>query len=229
MELQPGLRIGLGSRFHSDLPWQERLRLNSGTATDGAERFARPDWRPATSAELAILLAGSGQGSWERDCCLLRFPEHLRRLWWDRAAEELLTQMGELSGYETFLREVAAFARFKGVPLLPASRYDILARPPGQRSPLGKDTDPARLIALVNLGDEPTGMVLWNRPVDLAPMDYPLVRVLLQPGDGCWLPAGCGAWPACTTDKADLDVLLLIRDAAGARKRQVCEEARTGT
>ncbi len=209
MPLQAGLRIALGPRFHSDLPWADRLRLNSGITIEQGQRLPRPDWRPLSADDLELLVR-QGVGNWERDCCCWRLPEHLRRLWWDRAAGELLDAGGEQSGYKAFLVEVAAFARFKGVPLLPACRFDVLARPPGQRSPLTEDRE-APLLAVVNLGDEATAVVLGNRPGSREEIDYPLVRLQLPPGDGCWLPAGCRAWPADTTDKTDLDVLLLLR------------------
>jgi hypothetical protein len=226
MQLQAGLRFGLGPRFHDELAWAKRLSLNSGVMAAGNQRLPRPDWRAATSAELELLLAGQGAGCWERDCCLLRFPEHLRRLWWDRAAAELLAASEEQVEYQGFLKEVSAFLQFKGVPLLPACRFDLLARPPGQSSALGPDSDPARLIALINLGDEATGVVLWDRPVGVDELDYPLVRMRLQPGDGCWLPAGISAWPADTIDKTDLDVLLVIREGSLTPSRQQQDEAR---
>lgn len=227
MELQAGLRFGLGPRFHSDWPWIDRLRLNGGVSCEKGERVPLPNWRLPTPMELELLLAGHGAGRWERDCCLWRLPEHLRQLWWKRAAEELLTASDQLSGYETFLHEVTAFARFKRMPLRPACRFDLLARPPGQPTSLSQEGESARLIALVNLGDETSAVVLWNRPVRQEEANYPLVKVLLQPGEGCWLPEGCQAWPAETMAMRDLDVLLVIREGVLATSRQERTEGQT--
>src|SRR4051812_38490325 len=107
MILTPGLRIGLAPRFHSDLPWLDRLQVNSGATLEGGNWLPRPDWRSPTAAELDLLLAGGPSGgAWERDVCLFRFPEHLRLLWWERAAGEVLAQEGGSTGYEAFVAEV---------------------------------------------------------------------------------------------------------------------------
>jgi hypothetical protein len=99
---------------------------------------------------------------------------------------------------------------------------------------------PPRPLGAVNLGDEATSLVLLNLPaarlqdrlgtVAGAPggcptlgelarrfltsfREYPLVRVLLRPGDGYWLPAGGVITDGYTMDKQEPDVLLLIRQA----------------
>jgi hypothetical protein len=95
-----------------------------------------------------------------------------------------------------------------------------------------------RPLGAVNLGDEATSLVFLNLPAARlqdklhaapgSPGDYPtpgelarrflssfpaypLVRVLLAPGDGYWLPAGGIVADGYTVDKQEPDVLLLIR------------------
>jgi hypothetical protein len=95
-------------------------------------------------------------------------------------------------------------------------------------------------LGAVNLGDEVTSLVLVNLPAarlrdrlrtapeapgvcptlgELARRfltsfpDYPLVRILLRPGDGYWLPAGGAVTDGYTMDKQEPDVLLLVRRA----------------
>jgi hypothetical protein len=95
-------------------------------------------------------------------------------------------------------------------------------------------------VGAVNLGDESTSLVLVNLPAaqlqarvdtapgapgDLAPLrdvtqrfltsfpNYPLVRVLLRPGDGYWFPAGGAIADGYTMDKQEPDVLLVVRQA----------------
>jgi hypothetical protein len=102
--------------------------------------------------------------------------------------------------------------------------------PPAEETP--------RPLGAVNLGDEATSLVLLNLPaarlqdrLGTAPgaagvcptlgelarrfltsfPAYPLVRVLLRPGDGYWLPAGGVITDGYTVDKQEPDVLLLVR------------------
>jgi hypothetical protein len=111
--------------------------------------------------------------------------------------------------------------------------------PPTCSVPLAEGTTP-RPLGAVNLGDEATSLVLLNLPAarlqerlrttpgvpgvcptlgELAGQfltsfpAYPLVRVLLRPGDGYWLPAGGVITDGYTMDKQEPDVQLLIRQA----------------
>jgi hypothetical protein len=110
--------------------------------------------------------------------------------------------------------------------------------PPTCSVPLAEGTP--RPLGAVNLGDEATSLVLLNLPAariqdrlrttpstpgvcptlgELAQRfltsfpAYPLVRVLLRPGDGYWLPAGGVITDGYTMDKQEPDVLLLVRQA----------------
>jgi hypothetical protein len=109
--------------------------------------------------------------------------------------------------------------------------------PPTCPVPPAEGTAP-RPLGAVNLGDEATSLVLLNLPAarlrdrlrtapgapsvcgtvgELAQRfltsfpAYPLVRVLLRPGDGYWLPAGGVISDGYTMDKQEPDVLLQVR------------------
>jgi hypothetical protein len=111
--------------------------------------------------------------------------------------------------------------------------------PPTCPVPPAEGTTP-RPLGAVNLGDEATSLVLLNLPAarlqdrlrtaqgaaGVCPTlgelglrfltsfpAYPLVRVLLRPGDGYWLPAGGVVADGYTMDKQEPDVLLLVRQA----------------
>jgi hypothetical protein len=111
--------------------------------------------------------------------------------------------------------------------------------PPTCPVPLGVKATP-RCLGAVNLGDEATSLVLLNLPAarlqdrlrtasgassvcptlgELARRfltsfpAYPLVRVLLRPGDGYWLPTGGIVTDGYTLDKQEPDILLRIRQA----------------
>jgi hypothetical protein len=106
--------------------------------------------------------------------------------------------------------------------------------------PLPPAEGTTRPLGAVNLGDEVTSLVLLNLPAarlrdrlrtapgapgvcpplgELARRfltsfpAYPLVRVLLRPGDGYWLPAGGAVTDGYTMDKQEPDVLLVVRQA----------------
>ena len=99
-------------------------------------------------------------------------------------------------------------------------------------------------MAVINLGDEPTHLVLLNlAPAAMAsilglpgPIDptlpagpdllgrffttmptYPLIRMRLEAGDGLWLPAHGVVYDVCTLDKREVDVALTIHGEAGAK------------
>jgi hypothetical protein len=111
--------------------------------------------------------------------------------------------------------------------------------PPTCSVPLTEGPRP-RPLGAVNLGDEATSLVVLNLPAarlqdrlrtapgapgvcptlgELARRfltsfpAYPLVRVLLRPGDGYWLPAGGVVTDGYTLDKQEPDVLLRVRQA----------------
>lgn len=184
---------------------------------------------------------------------LLTLPPHVRRAWWALAErEEALTP--DDPRYRAFVDDVVAFLRFKRVPLPVRCRVDVVVSRPGQPSTrwdeasgrpvgLGFNVEPAagaardRVAGVINLGDEPTHLVLLNlAPAAMAAMlglptgstaggnlldrfctampTYPVIRVRLDAGDGLWLPSLGVAYDVCTLDKREVDVALTIHGEA---------------
>jgi hypothetical protein len=170
---------------------------------------------------------------------LFHVPEHLRRRWWDLAARQGDPAGIDAEGFRAFLRDVVDFCRFKGLPLPPTCAFDLVVTAPGRAFDLPPEERATRPLGAVNLGDEPTSLVFLNLPaarlqdrLRTAPgapgvcprlgeltrrfltssPTYPLVRVLLRPGDGYWLPAGGAVADGYTLDKQEPDVLLLIAE-----------------
>jgi hypothetical protein len=190
--------------------------------------------------------------------CLFQIPEHLRGAWWallDASAEA----GGPLQGFDEFAAQVSAFLAYKQLGATGSIQMEAIVTAAGARSirrdpdtgePSGlgstiapwsawpqKGASDPRLYAVVNLGDEPTGVVLINLPpvsmaaelIRCAPDEpvpatagalverflrvcpnYPPVRVRLGPGEGCRFPATGLILDGDPTRKAEPDVLLLI-------------------
>jgi hypothetical protein len=191
--------------------------------------------------------------------CLFSLPEHLRAAWWallDASADA----GGPLRGFDHFAGQVSAFLAFKQLGVPTAAQMEAIVTAAGERSirrtpdtgepsglgstiapwaawPPHTETIVPRLRAIINLGDESTGVVWINLPfTDLAAevvrrapdallpntvgalveqflgvsSDYPPVRVRLGAGEGCRIPA-CGlVLDGDPAGKAEPDVLLLI-------------------
>jgi hypothetical protein len=229
MELEPGYRLCVAPRFHVPPAWPERIRLSGGVA----------GWRPATDAEIALLLAEAppGEDAWQRHVCLFAIPAHLRSRWWEMAARQVEERSAGTPDITEFARAVADFARFKRLPLPPRCSFEVVLTPPGQASTRRGDAAASPpTVAAINLGDERGSVVLINLPPsrlgelrrarggavmpgDQTPrslsssLAYPLVRLFLEPGEGFSLPAGEIFNDGCTTDKPDIDVWLVMRQA----------------
>ena len=266
MHLERGFALTIAPRFHLPGAWPDRLRINGGVEAPDGYFFPRADWRVPAPEELALLTGDDGapaapDGLRREALSLFRLPEHLRRRWWDLAARQDNPAAIEVAAFQSFLRDVVAFCRFKGLPLLPTCAFDVVVTAPGRASTrvdtaagclagLAFDLPPTcsvppaegtpRPLGAVNLGDEATSLVFLNLPAarlqdrlrtapgapgacptlgELAQRfltsfpAYPLVRVLLRPGDGYWLPAGGVVTDGYTMDKQEPDVLLLVRQA----------------
>ena len=184
---------------------------------------------------------------------LLNLPSHVRREWW-AIAEGEDAPTGDAGRYRAFVDGVIEFLRFKQLPLPARCRVDVMVSRPGQTSTrwdpasgrpggLGFNVETGsaafdRVAGIINLGDEPTHLVLLNlAPAAMAGMlgrpwpaasipgrdllcrfftarpTYPLLSVRLEAGDGLWLPTGV-VYDVCTLDKREVDVALTILGAA---------------
>src|SRR5690348_7498839 len=79
--LRDGFRIAKAPRFHDPSALSDRIRINSGTIEAGGAFLPRPDWRAATEAELAVLVADEPAAAgllMPSHLGLFSIPEHLR-------------------------------------------------------------------------------------------------------------------------------------------------------
>jgi hypothetical protein len=67
--------------------------------------------------------------------------------------------------------------------------------------------------AAVTEGD-PVALFLVRFP------DYPLVRLVLDPGEGVWLPDADVIYDDDCSGKQDIDVWLILKDEGGRRKAE---------
>jgi hypothetical protein len=189
---------------------------------------------------------------------LFQVPEHLQSAWW-ALLDASAGSGGPLVGFDEFAAQVGAFLAFKGLAPSGPMQMEAIVTAVGERS-IRRDPDtgrpsglgstrapwtawpgpsvPApRLHAVVNLGDEPSGVVLINLPpAELAAeldrralggstpttvgelverflrvcSSYPTVRVQLGPGEGCRVPAAGLVLDGDPTGKGEPDLLLLI-------------------
>jgi hypothetical protein len=204
-------------------------------------------WRPPTPDELSHLVWTSEEPAPPEELnaciCLFRLPEHLRSTWWNLlvgAAGPL--DDGRLPGFETFVSQVVEFLAFKNLPVPEGARCDlVVSNPERYLANRGGDFCGQGLWGKINLGDEPTSVVLINltrrqmetelrrrfpdRPSALEVgglfrqflrfcSGYPPVRLILEPGDGCRLPSCDLVLDDYLEGKRETDVTLLISQGA---------------
>jgi hypothetical protein len=68
-------------------------------------------------------------------------------------------------------------------------------------------------VAAVTAGD-PVGSFLAHFP------DYPLVRLVLDPGEGVWLPDADVIYDDDCSGKQDIDVWLILKDEGGGHQAE---------
>ncbi len=259
MTLRPGHRLSVAARFHLDADWDARVGVGRGVEEADGEFFPLGPWRPPTPAELAALVAGPNPPAAAADSILLfRLPEHVRDEWWDML-DAAAGSGGPIPGFDAFAGRVREFLDFKGLAPSGPVQMEVVATAAGERSirrdpdtgrpaglgptvapwaayPPGADVAVRRLHAVVNLGDEPTGVVLINlslaglaaelhpgsKPPPGTPVgelvgrflrgcpEYPPVRVRLGPGEGVGLPPAGLVLDGDPTGKQEPDLLLLI-------------------
>jgi hypothetical protein len=270
MTLQPGVRLAIAPHFHMATDWAARLQVGTGVDEADGCFFPRPCWQALTSDDLSALVQVSQEAATAQalDTCLSIFqlPAHLRSEWWnllEQAAGGISD--GRLPGFESFVRQVGEFLDFKGLAVPEAARWDLMVSNPGQQfvrrnsemnragglscsvAPwvpwhLAEEPRWPRLWGGINLGDEPTSVLLINLPLprmeamlrtqcpDQVPAetvgdlvsrflranpDCTTVRLILGPGEGYILPRGGLVLDGYLGSKQEPDVLLLISRADG--------------
>jgi len=235
MQWEPRYRFSIAPRFANSLAWPARLQLGRRDPQSEKSAATTPNWQPASEAEVALFVADEANDeSWQRDVCLFSIPEHLRAKWWELAARQIETLPARIDGMEPFARAVVEFAQFKRVPLPRQCAFDVTLSSPLDEpaTPIAAvDLDPSSsadgtsanspVIARVNLGDERTALIFRNparsgSDVHSQSADGPFGRLILDPGEGVWLPSTDVVCTVDRTGKTDLDVWLLLKDEGGS-------------
>lgn len=182
MTLRPACRFAVAPHFHLAVDWPRRLLLAEGGG-----------WRTPTHEEQTALVGGPA------GCvCLFCLPGHLGAEWWgllDRGADGLADV--RLPGFEGFVGQVVEFLAFKGLNVPEGARCDVVVSDAASLVQRPDET----LWGEVNLGDEPTSVVLPGEPA---------VRLLLGPGEGYHRPPSAPPLEPYLADKQEPDVRLRI-------------------
>ena len=247
MHLESGLRISVLPHFRPTLLTRAELSVNSG-----CERWqncfrARPDWRSPNQEELQILTepVGNAKESQSDRIELLEIPVHLHKQW-RATARKLATDPGNrFREYERFVASLASFFRFKKVAVENCSFTVMAAETPhqsaftrlGMHGGLEIGSPEEGPLLAINLGNEPTPLVLLNLPIrrmrellaargfteespsrtpdqfmKLFP-DYPLVRLALPARHGVHFCPDALIHHGYSAKKNEPDILLLITRA----------------
>lgn len=224
------LVVRVAPRFHHPIGLAPRLEVGGAVARDDGTGW-RPlgDWSAPAQAAIARLIREP-----RPDCAqhvpdlapdeigLIRFPEHLRALWW-RLAEGDRIDAGQLdeAAFAAFASAALEFLRFKHMPVPERSLCEVVLSPAGRESTglAAAGANPGATVrCAVNLGDQRTYLFLPTTAALQQGSDargepngpVSLVRIHLGPGDGLWLPDGAviDGW---TVGDADPAILLLLR------------------
>ena len=222
-------------RGHGRVGWVSRFSTKP-CSHNARSRAALHWWRQPTADELSLLVWISEEPPPPEELnaciCLFQLPEHLRSRWWNLLVAVAGTlEDGPLPGFETFVNQVVEFLAFKNLPVPKGARCDlVVSNPERHLAKGGGDYFGRRLWGKINLGDEPTSVVLINltrqqmeaalrrrfpdRPSALEIgglfSDYPPVRLILEPGDGCRLPSCDMVLDDYLEGKRETDVTLSI-------------------
>jgi hypothetical protein len=244
MQLESGIKVSVLPHFRPTLLTRAELSLNSGFERRQTCFRARQDWRAPSEEELRILTApeGSAPGIQSDRIELLEIPGHLYKQWLPIARKLARETDSPSQEYERFVTALASFFRFKKVRVENCS-FTIMAAVPTQRSAFTRLGSPGGLkigtveespLLAVNLGDEPTALVILNLPIrrmrELVASrgvpegppsritqqflelfsEYPLVRLVLPTRHGVHFFPDAVVHDGNTEKKSELDILLRI-------------------
>jgi hypothetical protein len=235
-------------RGHGRVGWVSRFSTKP-CSHNARSRAALHWWRQPTADELSLLVWISEEPPPPEELnaciCLFQLPEHLRSRWWNLLVGAARTlDDGRLPGFETFVSQVVEFLAFKSLPVPEGVRCDlVVSNPELHRANRDGGFCGRRLWGKINLGDEPTSVVLINltrrqmgaelhrrfhdqpSALEMSGLfrhflrfcsDYPPVRLILEPGDGCRLPSCDMVLDHYLEGKREPDVTLLISQGAEA-------------
>jgi hypothetical protein len=245
----------VGGQFFPRGPWRASTQDELAVLISTTEQHVHK----ADSLQVSGQEQVPASGSTTDGVCLFQIPEHMRSAWWS-LLDAVADSGAPMQGFDEFAAKVSEFLAFKRLTVPGSLQMEVIVtaagartirRDPetGQGSGLGSTIAPwaawplhesdavPRLCALVNLGDEPSNVVLVNLPLaglaaelatrtpnEVCPAtvgevvewfcrdcsDYPPVSVKLGPAEGCWLPVGGLVLDGDPSGKEEPDMLLLI-------------------
>ena len=150
------------------------------------------DWRAPREAELTGLVAQAPRS----DGVALVFvtPAHLRARFWTMLSQQAAEGSGDFIAFADDMRQLLVF---KELPPPEDAVFELLVQDAGGR------VDATGLWALVNLGEEPVVL------------DWTDVRLRLNPGEGCRIPANLP--PDTVPPTEEPNVLVAIRSGPAAQ------------
>ena len=176
-----------------------------------------------------MLTAGDAVGA--EAVRLFHIPERLQVRWWEFAAGQADGAGKQPLTFTQVAGEISEFLEFKRLPLPRPSTLEVAVSGAEQPSTkpemagLAADWSRAGLCGGINLGDQESSLLIINlgeaqlrdRVLGLATsasfsermtaflrshLDYPVLRIRLQPCEGYWLPATEFAMDSDTRDSA---------------------------
>ena len=151
-------------------------------------------WRAPREDELAALVrkAPPADGA----ALLFAVPAHMSARFWAMLNEQAAEGTGD---FITFAADMRQFLVFKELPPPADAVFELLAQD------AGGEVDAAGLWALVNFGDEPLLL------------DWPGIRLRVDPGEGCRIDPGCP--PGIVPPAEEPNVLVAIRQNSATEGR----------
>jgi hypothetical protein len=230
MNLQASSPIAVAPRFHLPFRVSERIQLSAGVEEHEGRYYPRLPWRNPTADELALLAGESAKQAAHDALLLFRLPEHLIARWWklvESARGPLPDGLGE---FDAFVNAVRDFLAFKNLAIPSGACCDLVITQPGHRAigwdapasyapglrssaDAGTATSAPRLWGGINLGGE-CGSVVFSSATpstgEPADFDQPLVRLLLEPGEGIRFPEADLLMGLCTLEQEDPGLMLML-------------------
>lgn len=223
--LEPGLRVVNAPRFHIERSLSDRLCVNSGVMVEADRIVPRDDWRPLSRDEAALVIGVDGDDG----LAIFNISERLRAEWWTLADSSAGPAL-ENTAFQQYAGTVLDYLHFKQLRLPSTCAVEAVIHAPGQRSTwpgqagltaerLGRNEraivnlgDEESFLAFLNLGQPRLGFPLRERARDFLTEhpEYPIIRLSIWPGEGCWLPDRPMIFDQDTRCRKEIDVQLVL-------------------